>query len=68
MPAENQNWAKPLTPGELADMYGVSAKTLRTWLVKHEQKIGQRVAKYFTTRQVKMIYKCIGCPTEPFSE
>ena len=59
---------RPLTPGELADLYKVSKKTLRSWLLRHRELIGERVAKYYTTLQVRRIYECIGSPGESFSE
>ena len=41
----------PYMPKELARMYGVSVKTLRTWLLPHRQHIGDRISKYFTAKQ-----------------
>lgn len=55
--------AKPLTPGEVAKMYNVTTRTLKTWTDMHKEKIGKRAAKYFSTLQVIKIFECIGCPT-----
>jgi transposase-like protein len=53
---------KPYSPGELATQYGVSTKTLRTWLKLHNDHIGTRVGKYFTALQIRIIYERIGVP------
>jgi DNA-binding transcriptional MerR regulator len=52
----------PYTPGELAALYRVSTKTLRTWLEPHLTKLGKRKSKYYTSRQVKIIFECVGEP------
>jgi len=52
----------PHTPGELATMYKVSRKTLRTWLLPHKPKIGKRISMYYTAKQVRMIFEVLGEP------
>jgi uncharacterized protein YjcR len=47
---------------ELADIYGVSTKTLRTWILRHQDAIGDRMGKYYTTLQVKIIFERLGEP------
>lgn len=47
---------------ELAEMYGVSPKTMRNWLKPHMQSIGQRKGWYFNTRQVRIIFDKLGHP------
>lgn len=68
MQTENKTIVKPLTPGELALLYGVSIKTLKTWIDNHKAFIGSRVAKYFTSLQVRKIYQCLGTPSSDFEE
>jgi len=53
---------KPYTPQELAALYGVSRATLRTWLKPHLPVIGARIGHFYTTKQVKIIFDCIGEP------
>ena len=53
---------KPYSPGELAAQYGISTKTLRTWLKMHHQHIGIRMGKYFTALQIRIIYERLGVP------
>ena len=52
----------PYTPKELATMYGVSIKSLRTWLKPHRQYIGERISKYYTAKQVRIIFERLGEP------
>lgn len=47
---------------ELADMYGVSLKTFRAWLQPHQDAIGKRVGRYYTTLQVRIIFERLGYP------
>lgn len=54
--------AKPCTNKELAALYGISTKTLRTWLLMHQAHIGPKIGRYFTTRQVRIIFEHIGEP------
>lgn len=53
---------KPYSPGELAAQYGISTKTLRTWLKMHRQYIGDRIGKYYSALQIKIIYERLGVP------
>ena len=59
---ETKQQIKPYSPGELAAQYGISTKTLRTWLKMHRQHIGVRMGKYFTALQIRTIYERIGAP------
>ncbi len=68
MQNENPPMIKALTPGELAVMYGVSTRTLQTWINMHAQFVGKRCSKYFTSLQVKKIYDCIGLPLAEYKE
>jgi hypothetical protein len=53
---------KPYTVKELASLYGVSTKTLRTWLTPHKEAIGERVSRYFTALQIQLIFDRLGLP------
>jgi hypothetical protein len=51
-------------PRELADMYGISLRTLNKWLKPHREKIGQRPAGtyLYSLKQVKIIFDVLGQP------
>jgi bacteriocin-like protein len=53
---------KPLTTKELAAIYGVSTKTLRTWLIPHQRVIGKKISHYYTALQIKTIFDVLGLP------
>ena len=53
---------KPYSPGELAAQYGISTKTLRTWLKMHQVHIGNRIGKYYSALQIRIIYERLGTP------
>ena len=53
---------KAYTISELAALYSISTKAFKTWLKPHAQEIGQRQGRYFTTRQVRIIFEKIGMP------
>ena len=58
----NSNLIKAYTLGELAALYKISIKTMKTWLRPHSAAIGVRVGRYFTTLQVSIIFEKIGWP------
>lgn len=62
METMKEQTAKPCTLKELAGWYGVSTKTLRTWLQPHKEAIGERISRYFTALQVKQIFERLGEP------
>jgi DNA-binding transcriptional MerR regulator len=62
MSVVGQTVVKPYTVKELAALYGVSPKTLRTWLLPHREAIGERVSRYFTALQVQLIFERLGRP------
>lgn len=53
---------KAYTISELAALYGISTKTIKTWLKPHAEAIGMRHGRYFTTLQVRIIFEKIGEP------
>jgi DNA-binding transcriptional MerR regulator len=62
MSTTTETLIKPYTVKELADLYCVSPKTLRTWLLPHKDNIGERVSKYYTKLQVQAIFERLGKP------
>jgi uncharacterized protein YjcR len=53
---------KAYTQKELAGFYGVSPKTFRAWLLRHQQDVGERSSKYYTAKQVRIIFEKLGEP------
>jgi DNA-binding transcriptional MerR regulator len=65
MSTTNGQLVKPYTAKELAALYGVSTKTLRTWLQPHQDAVGKKVSRYFTALQIQVIFEKLGVPSVP---
>ena len=53
---------RPYSLTELAEIYGVSNHTMKNWVKCHENSIGERVGRFYTTLQVKIIFEKLGLP------
>lgn len=53
---------KPYLTNELAKIYQVSDKTLKKWLKVLEEKLGTRMGRYYTAKQVEIIFNELGIP------
>jgi len=53
---------KAYSPRELCQLYGVSRKTLVTWLKPFSKQIGKRHGRYYTVLQVQSIVSHLGVP------
>ena len=49
---------------ELATLYQISGKTMKKWIMEFAPDVGKRVGRYYTPKQVKVIFKEIGIPGE----
>ncbi len=61
---EKKMVAKGYTTKEFADFYGISPKAFRTWIEPFEECIGERLGRYFTPKQVRIIVEKLGPPGE----
>jgi transposase len=53
---------KPYNNKELAAMYEVGRKTMVRWLKAHQDTIGKKEGKLYTSLQVKIIFEVLGPP------
>lgn len=53
---------KPYSVGELAKLYNVSLHTMNKWLLPHMDTIGTRSGRFFTVKQVLLIFQLIDLP------
>jgi hypothetical protein len=53
---------KPYSLSELAELYGVTNRTMRNWLTSHKDQIGERIGWLYNARQVKLIFEILGLP------
>lgn len=47
---------------ELSGLYGVNPRTLRKWLTPIVHLIGEKIGRYYTVKQVTMIFSHLGVP------
>ena len=50
------------SPCELAKLYGVSTRTFSKWLKPFLSEIGERCGRFYTIRQVKIIFEKLCLP------
>jgi hypothetical protein len=50
--------------GELSKLYDQSVKTMNRWLKPHAEAIGQRQGRYYTVKQVTIIFDVLGLPKD----
>ena len=54
---------KPYSLGELSKLYSVERRTLKRWLNPFKKEIGQLCGRYYTIRQVKIIFGKLDIPS-----
>ena len=62
MTSTNDTTVKAYTTKELAALYGISSKTIKTWLQPYAAVIGEKRGRYYTTLQIRTIFEKIGEP------
>lgn len=53
---------RPFSKKDLTAMYNVSKKTMTRWLQPHLPKIGKREGRYYTVKQILLIFELLGPP------
>ena len=62
-----QMYVKPYCYKELISLYGVSHKTFKNWIYPFTNELGEKRGRYFTVKQVELIFQKIGFPNNiPF--
>ena len=49
---------------ELATLYGISHRTLKNWLEPFTHDIGEKRGRYFTVKQMKVVFQKLGYPKD----
>ena len=55
---------RPYSYGELVILYGVSHRTLKTWLEPFMKEIGEKRGRFFTVKQIELIFAKLGFPKD----
>lgn len=53
---------KPYSLTELANIYGVTNRTMKNWITPHNIAVGEKVGRLYTTLQIKIIFEKLGLP------
>lgn len=53
---------KAYSKKEVAELYKISGKSLKTWLEPFQQELGPRVGRFYSPRQMKIIFEHLGIP------
>lgn len=53
---------KPYSISELATIYSVKPRTMRMWIARHREAIGEKTGRFFTALQVRIIFNKLGLP------
>ncbi len=62
------NHLRPYSLKELAALYGVKPRTIKIWLEPFSEAIGEKKGRFYTLKQVKIIFKNIGEPANTVAE
>lgn len=62
MTTKNEIMVKPYSVKELSKIYGVCTKTMKLWLRLIHNKIGVLHGRYYTVKQVEILFKSMGLP------
>jgi transposase len=62
MKPETEIKVKPYMQKEISEIYGIGNATMRAWIKKISPKIGQRYGRYYTVKQVEIIFREFGVP------
>ena len=53
---------RPYCYKELMGLYGVSHRTLKTWIEPFVKDVGEKRGRYFTVKQIEVIFEKLGFP------
>jgi len=53
---------KAYSKSEVADLYKISTKSLKTWLDPLEDELGPRIGRFYSPKQIEIIFKKYGIP------
>ncbi len=53
---------RPYSLTELAQIYGVTNRTMKNWIIRHDEAVGEKIGRLYTTLQIKTIFEKLGLP------
>lgn len=61
-PSTEKPTIRPCSHKELANMYQMDKRTITRWLKPHQHLIGNRIGRYYTVKQMTLIFDILGYP------
>ena len=55
---------RPSSLSDLSNLYAVSTKTIKKWLLPFQDELGPRLGHFYTVNQVTVIFERLGLPYE----
>ncbi len=53
---------KPYSLTELSQIYGVTNRTMKNWIARHDAAVGEKIGRLYTALQIKIIFEKLGLP------
>ncbi len=53
---------KPYSLTELSQIYGVTNRTMKNWITRHDAAVGEKIGRLYTALQIKIIFEKLGLP------
>ena len=53
---------KPSTKKDLADLYEMKTRAFYSLFKPYEKTIGEKLGRYYSPRQVELVFDCLGLP------
>ena len=53
---------RPYSKRELAALYEVSTRSFFTMFKPHEEKVGKKLGRYYSTKQIEILFHELGLP------
>ena len=53
---------RPYSLTELAQIYGVTNRTMKNLIIRHDEAVGEKIGRLYTTLQIKIIFEKLGLP------
>jgi len=62
MKTKKEIMVKPYSSAELSELYGVSIKTFKKWVLPIKEKVGTQNGRFYTVKQTEIFFKHLGLP------
>jgi len=60
--SSNRIEIKPYSLTELSQIYGVTNRTMKNWITRHDAAVGEKIGRLYTALQIKIIFEKLGLP------